>query len=339
MSVEIRLPQLTPDASDGLLVAWRSEVGQAVAAGQVVAEVETDKVILELESPAAGVLAVQVVAVGQYAAAKGLVAVLAEAGEDLATVRGRYAPPVTAATQADLSACPTEAQRGPILHTIPLRGTRGLVAARMVRSVRELPQYQVTVDADAEPIQDLRKSLRHDHATRAVGINAIMLKVLAEAMKLHPIINSCIIGETIYQYSQANIAVAVAMAEGVVSPVVHDVGGKSAVRVAEEIAMLVELTRSHKLRPEHVCGGTFTVSTLGSYGVRDFVALVVPPQVAIMSVGSIHSAPIVKGDQVVVGRRVSMTLSADHRAVDGAMAAEFLISLRDLLENPGPYVR
>jgi pyruvate dehydrogenase E2 component (dihydrolipoamide acetyltransferase) len=129
------------------------------------------------------------------------------------------------------------------------------------------------------------------------------------------------------------------MAEGVVSPVVQDVAAKSAVQVADEINSLVELARSHRLRPEHVRGGTFTVSTLGSYGVRDFVALVVPPQVAIMSVGSIHSAPIVKDEQIVVGRRVSMTLSADHRAVDGAMAAEFLISLRDLLENPSAYIK
>ena len=257
----------------------------------------------------------------------------------MAAVRGRYAAPAVAATEPDLAACLAQAQRGPVLHAIPLRGTRGLVAARMVRSIRELPQYQVTVDADAEPIQDLRKSLRRDHTTRVVGINAIMLKVLAEAMKLHPIINSCVIGETIYQYRQSNIALAVAMAEGVVSPVVHDVGGKSAVQVAEEINSLVDLARSHKLRPEHMRGGTFTVSTLGSYGVRDFVALVVPPQVAIMSVGSIHSAPIIQDDQVVVGRRVSMTLSADHRAVDGAMAAEFLISLRDLLENPAPYIK
>ncbi len=337
MSIEIKMPQLSVEATEGLVVAWHAQVGQAVEAGQILVEVETDKVILELEAARAGVLAVQAAEVAQYVRSEGLLAVLAEPGEDIERVQrhytGRTGGQVHAESPLDLL-CPLGDEYGEVVHAIPLRGTRGLIAARMTRSIRDFPQYQVTMDCAAEAIQELRKGLRRSQETRGISLNAIVLKCVAKALKQHPIVNSTIVNGTIYQLAKANIACAVALPEGVTSPVIRDVGNKTAAAVSLELETYIGLARSHKLKPEHLHGGTFTVSSLGSFGIRDFVAIVVPPQVAILSVGSVTSEPVVRDEKVVVGKIMALTLSCDHRAVDGAMAAEFLKTLHDIIENP-----
>jgi pyruvate dehydrogenase E2 component (dihydrolipoamide acetyltransferase) len=347
MPIEITLPQLSEDALDGLIVAWRVQPGQAVQAGQVLVEVETDKVVLEIESPRPGVLAAQAAPAGGYVWAGGILAVVAEAGEDAQALAAQYAerlsamptePAESAKAAQPPAACPLGADYPPVLKAIPLKGFRGVIARRMSHSIRDLPQYQVTVDCDAQPLQDFRKALRKQPETKAVSLNAVILKCVADALRRHPMVNSTIMGDTIYQHSQANIGMAVASPQGVLSPVVRDVGGKGIAAVSQELEQLIEAARTKRLGAQQLHGGTFTVSSLGALGVRDFVAIVVPPQVAILALGGIRNEAVVKQDQLAAGKRMAMTLSSDHRAVDGAVAAEFLKTLKELLENPAPVV-
>lgn len=340
MPIEITMPRVSEEARDGVLVEWRLEPGQAARAGQVVAEVETDKAIVELEAPEPGVLAFQALRVGQTVPAGGVVAVLAAEGESVEQVRARYAgrgaPEPVAGTEGHKS--PARAAPA-VLRAIPLRGRRGAIAERMLRSKREIPQYHVTVDCDAAGLLAARKALKKDKRTRNVNMNAILLKCLAAALKDHPMVNATIAENTIYQHAEINISVAVAAPDGVVAPVVRGVAGKSLLEISAELDALADAARRRRLRAEQLQGGTFAISTLGSYGVHHFTAIVLPPQVAILSVGAVRAEAVVDGDRVVPGQRIAMTLAADHRAVDGAVAAEFLRALQSLIEEPSACLR
>ena len=340
MPIEITMPRVSEDATDGILVAWRVGQGEPVARGQVVAEVETDKAVVELEAPTAGVLAFQAAQPGQCIAAGGLVAALAAEGESVEDVRDGYAH--RAGPEAAMPArgpeaggsCPAD-----VLRAIPICGTRRAVATRMLRSTREMPQYHVTVDCDAEALVTARRALKRKKQTRNVQINAILLKCAAAALKVHPMVNATIVGDVIYQHARFDIAVAVAVADGVVAPVVREVAGRSLAEISAELDALVEAARGRRLRREQLQGGTFTVSALGSYGVHDFTAIVIPPQVAILAVGAIREVPVIRDGAVVPGQRIALTLSADHRAVDGAVAADFMRTLQSVVEDPEPALR
>ncbi len=332
MPIEITMPRLSEGPAEGLVVEWRAEASERLQRGQVVLEVETDKAIVELEAPCAGVLALRAAEVGQLVPAGGLLAVLAGEGEQVEAVRKLYAgrPAAGAAPAAEPPiACPPG-----VLRAIPLRGARGAIAARMLRSKRDIPQYHVTMDCDADGLLAARKALKKNKLTRHVNLNAVILKCLAAALKGHPMLNATIVGGVIYQHAGCHIGVAVAAADGVVAPVVRDVEVKSLIEISAELDALAEAARSRKLRPEDLKGGTFTVSTLGSYGVHHFTAIVVPPQVAILSVGAVRAEPVLRDERVVPGKRIAMTLAADHRAVDGAVAAEFLRALQGFIEDP-----
>ncbi len=336
MAIEIRMPPLSEEMPEGIVLEWRIEAGQRVEKGQVVAEVETDKAVVELEAPAAGALAVQLAQRGQPVPAGGVIGVLAGEGEDVEAVRQRYAGRTAGQTSAAGPArgddCAPPA--GEVLRAIPLHGTRGAVAARMVRSQKQAAQYQVRMDCDADRLLRARGALKKNKQTRNITLNAMILKCVAPVLTQHPMINATIVGDMIYQHAKANIGVAVALANGVVAPVVRDVGGKSLAEVSGELDGLAEAARARELRPEHLRGGTFSVSTLGSYGVHSFTAIIVPPQVAVLAIGAIRDEPVVRDGQCVAGKRIALTLSADHRAVDGAVAAEFLQGLQRVLEDP-----
>ena len=339
MPIEITMPCLSAEATEGIVVEWRLQQGQPVERGQVVAEVETDKAVVELEAPEAGILAFQAAGVGESVPAGALVAVLAGEGEDLEEVRKRYAGKTGAkcVSRPGVRAGPTSCPAG-VLRAVPLRGTRGVTAARMLRSKREIPQYHVTTDCNADGIMAARKALKKNRRMRDVNMNAIILKCLAPALKRHPMLNATVVDDVIYQYAEFNIGVAVSLPDGVVAPVVRDVAGKSLARISAELDELAEAARSRKLRPEQFRGGTFTVSTLGSYGVHHFTAIVVPPQAAILAIGAVRAEAVVRDGEVVPGSRIAMTLSADHRAVDGAVAADFLRTLQSVLEDPVPFL-
>ncbi len=335
MAIEITMPRLSAEISEGILVEWHVRPGQRVEKGQVVAEVESDKAVVELEAPAAGVLAFQAAQAGQFVEAGGLIGVLAGEGEDAENLRQRYAGARPAPTgEVEPVSCPQPPDPSEVLREIPLRGMRGAIAARMLRSKRGIPHYQVRVDGDAEGLLAARRTLRRGKRTGKVSLNAIILKCVAAALKEHPMVNSTIVGDVIYQHVKANIGFALVARDGLAAPVVRDVGSKSVAELSAELDRLAGAASGRKLRPEQLQGGTFTVSTLGSYGVHDFTAIIVPPQVGILAIGTIRPEPVVRGGRITAGRLMALTVSADHRAVDGAVAAEFLRTLRGLLEDP-----
>jgi len=329
MAVEIRMPSLSEEMTEGVVVQWKLQEGARAEKGQVLVEVEVDKAIVEIEAPQAGILAARAAAEGRLVTTGEVLAVLAHEGEDIEAIRS--AVPAHTRQPVRRKPPPDEAD---VLRALPLHGMRGAVARRATRSILHSPQFQVTMDCDAEKLQALRKLLRRSRETRHISLNAIVLKCVATALMRHPIMNSRIIDDVIYSYVKTHIGIAVAVPNGVVVPVLRDVAGKPLRQVSEELDEIVRAARSRRLHPDQMEGGTFTVSTLGNYGVHHFTAILYPPQVGIVSMGAVRSEPVVRNGQVVPGKRVALTASVDHRAVDGAEAAEFMQTLRSLVEDP-----
>jgi pyruvate dehydrogenase E2 component (dihydrolipoamide acetyltransferase) len=162
----------------------------------------------------------------------------------------------------------------------------------------------------------------------------VLVKACALTLLRHPNVNATFLGESMRQYGEAHIAVAVALDEGLVTPVLRNCERKGVYEINAELRDLVERARNRRLKPEEYQGATFTISNLGMFGVEDFVAIVNPPEGAILAVGAIVEKPVVKAGQIVVGHTMKVTLSSDHRIIDGAVAAQFLQELKKLLENP-----
>ena len=333
MPIEITMPGVSSEPSDGVVVEWRLAEGERAEAGQVVVAVETDKAVVELEAPAAGVLAVQAVAEDAAVAVGGLVAVLAGEGEDVDEVRQCYAGAVR-----PRGAAPHMAEN--VLRTVPLTGMRGAVSRRVVRSSREIPQFHVTVDCDVESFLAIRRRLKRDPETRHVNINAMTLKCVAAALVEHPRINATLVDGAIHEHALTDINLAVGVPGGVVMPVIRGVFNRSLSQVSRSIDEVIEAARHRRLRHEDMEVGTFSVSSLGSFGVRDFTALILPPQVGILAVGTIRSEPVIRNGEVAMGQRVALTISVDHRAIDGAVAAEFMQTLqKNIVEQPAAVLR
>jgi pyruvate dehydrogenase E2 component (dihydrolipoamide acetyltransferase) len=227
---------------------------------------------------------------------------------------------------------------GPNDQRIALSGMRRVIAERLLVSKTQLPHFYLHIEVDAGPLMQLRAEL--NAANEAAGgpkltVNDFVLKAVVAAAVRVPAVNASFAGDTIIQYAAVNLAVAVAVEEGLVTPVIRDAQGKSIRQISESVKDLATRARSKKLKPDEYQGGTLTVSNLGSYGIEFFDAIINPPQAMIVSVGAIVKKPVVAAnDQIVVGQRMAIGLSADHRVVDGAVGAQYLAELRRLLENP-----
>lgn len=221
---------------------------------------------------------------------------------------------------------------------IELSGMRRVIAERLLASKSQLPHFYLFVEVDAAPLMKARAEL--NAVTEATGgpkltVNDFVLRaVIAAAMRV-PAVNASFAGDAIIQYGSVNLAVAVAVEEGLVTPVIRDAQKKSLREISESVKDLAARARGKKLKPDEYAGGTITVSNLGAYGIEQFSAIINPPQALIVSVGAIVKKPVVgANDQIVAGQRMSVGLSADHRVVDGAVGAQYLAELRKLLENP-----
>jgi pyruvate dehydrogenase E2 component (dihydrolipoamide acetyltransferase) len=203
----------------------------------------------------------------------------------------------------------------------------------MQESKQTVPHFYVTVEIDMEPAISFREQL-NSVTNSKISFTDILVKATASALMQHPHINATYMGNTIRQYGEAHIAVAVALDDGLVTPVLRNCEQKSILQLNTELHDLAERARNRKLKPEEYQGATFTISNLGMFGVEDFVAIVNPPEGAILAVGSIIEKPVVKNGQIVVGHTMKVTLSSDHRIIDGAVAARFLQDLKILIERP-----
>jgi pyruvate dehydrogenase E2 component (dihydrolipoamide acetyltransferase) len=221
---------------------------------------------------------------------------------------------------------------------IPLSGMRRVIAERLLASKTQLPHFYLHIEVDAGPLMKARAQL--NVVTEATGgpkltVNDFVLKAVVAAAVKVPAVNASFSGDAIIQYGSVNLSVAVAVEEGLVTPVVRDAQKKSLKEISEVVKDLATRARNKKLKPEEYAGGTITVSNLGAYGIESFSAIINPPQAMIVSVGAIVKKPVVgPNDTIVVGQRMSVGLSADHRVVDGAVGATYLAELRKLIENP-----
>jgi pyruvate dehydrogenase E2 component (dihydrolipoamide acetyltransferase) len=217
---------------------------------------------------------------------------------------------------------------------IPVSGKRAVIARRLAESKFQAPHFYIRMSVFTEGLMGARKRL-NDRMPEKVSLNAFLMKLAAESIKRNPVINQSWKGETIHQHGSIDIGLAVAVPDGLITPVVRNCGSKGIVQIDRELTPLIEKARTGKLAPEEYTGATFTISNLGSFGVDEFTAIINPPGSAILALGTMKKEPVVdEHDQIVVRQVLRMTLSCDHRVVDGAKGAEFLATLRDMIQDP-----
>jgi pyruvate dehydrogenase E2 component (dihydrolipoamide acetyltransferase) len=245
-----------------------------------------------------------------------------------------------AAPAADVSAQPAPAAAPTLAaaadaEEIPLTTVRRLTAERLAASAREAPHFYLTIVADAGDLLEFRaQASQRPGADVKVTVTDLLVKACATALAAHPEINVSWDATRILRHRHVSIGVAVAIDDGLIVPVIRDADRKTLTEIARESRDLITRARARKLTPDELSGGTFTISNLGMYGIRQFTAVINPPQAAILAVGEAVRQPVVRGDQVVIATTMTLTLSIDHRAVDGATAARFLTRLRELIEQP-----
>ncbi len=408
MASRVVMPKLTDTMEEGTLVAWKKREGERVEAGEVIAEIETDKAVMDLEAFASGIVRKIVVCDGETVPSGTLLAVVAEADEDITAALTEQmapapspspvtppAPGVAAATVAPPSSASSAprpsmtsretgarppaspraralaAERGVDLSAIvgtgpggriveedvlraaptatpasasvaealppgtdqPLSQMRKAIARTMVQSKAPVPHFYVTTEISMDEAEQLREQLNREGPFRPT-VTDLIIKATALALERHPAINVSYVGDAIRRYTTIDIGVAVGMEDGLITPVIRDCGAKSLETITVESRSLIERARLKRLQPVEYTGATFSISNLGMFDVENFIAVLVPPQAASLAVGAIRTVPVVVDGAMRIGQRMKVTLSCDHRALDGLVAAQFLKELKRILEHP-----
>jgi len=269
----------------------------------------------------------------------------AEAGVSVAQISGtgpggrvirRDVERITPAPAAvrPLTPVPGSAPADPLETFEPLSQMRKAIARRMAESKPGVPHFYLVREIDADPLHALRQQINADHPSSKVSYNDFVVRAVALALRAVPAMNSTFQGDRILRHGRVDVGVAVALPEGLVTPVVRGAEAKALLDLAHQTREMADRARARKLRPEEMQGGTFTVSNLGMFGIDAFAAIINPPEAGLLAVGALVRKPVVRGDAVVPGWRMALTLSCDHRAVDGAVGAAFLAAVADLLEHP-----
>jgi pyruvate dehydrogenase E2 component (dihydrolipoamide acetyltransferase) len=276
--------------------------------------------------------------------------VAGELGVDLSSVNGTG--PEGRVTESDVRAAAkskSAAPKQPTLSATPaikpgegarinLSGMRKVIAERLVASKAPVPHFYLNIDIDSGPLMAARaelKSAGEDADTSKITVNDFVLKASVQAAVKVPKVNASFDGDAIVQYADVDLAIAVAIDDGLVTPVVRAAQNKSLREISEAVKDLAHRARNKRMKPEEFQGGSFTVSNLGGMGIDSFSAIINPPQGFILAIGAISKKPVVdNSDQIVIGHRMSIWMSCDHRVIDGALGAEYLKELRHFLENP-----
>jgi len=216
---------------------------------------------------------------------------------------------------------------------IPLSNMRKTIARRLSESMFTSPHFYVTVEIDMDAAVALREQLLQGENVK-VSFNDLVVKACAKALTRFPMVNASWAGDKITTHGDVHVGVAVAIPDGLITPVVRNADRKAVTEISREVKDLAARAKEKKLRPEEFMGSTFTISNLGMLDVVEFTAIINPPESAILAVGAVRKQPVVVDDAIRIGHRMRVTLSSDHRVVDGALAARFLADVRRLLENP-----
>ncbi len=421
MATKVHMEALSPTMEEGQVVKWLKGEGDAVAQGEILAEIETDKATMELVARGTGVLRRILVGEGVAAPVGDVIAVIAEADEDIAALveglggggapagagaqvdggapaggdgavagtettmaqagqaaaatatasaTGRVkASPVArrlagdlgldiaavqgsgpggrvikrdieAAAKAAAAAPPVTvavpAAPGAEFEDLPLSQMRKTVARRLAESLGPVPHFFLTVDVDMT--RALQARVRINELLAAEGakasLNDMVIKATAVALTRHPDCNAWWQGNSIRRFNQVHMGVAVAVPDGLITPVVRDAHAKGLGQISTEIRELAGRAREKRLQPHEYTGSTFSMSNLGMFGIEEFTAVINPPEAGIIAVGAVEERPVVVDGQVVVQPRMRITMSCDHRVIDGAQGARFLATLKSFLEEP-----
>lgn len=255
---------------------------------------------------------------------------------DSAPVDGRTQPKVEKAAPERDSQHEGHGERGRTARAVPLSATRRTIARRLTEAKQTIPHFYLNVEVNAEPLLGAREELNRSLAEQGekISLNDLVIRACASALRQVPAVNASFTGDSITYHDAVDICVAVAVPDGLVTPVVRNADAKGLRTIAREVRDLASRAQDKQLAPEEMAGGTFSISNLGMYGIDDFAAVINPPQAAILAVGAIRSEPIVRDGSLAVGNRMRVTLSCDHRVIDGAVGATWLKAFRAVVENP-----
>ena len=278
----------------------------------------------------------------------------AEAGLDLQSLRG--SGPGGRIVKSDIEAAKTQkpaapARKLPPLSALrttqpgavhgpsayrdePLSEMRRTIARRLVSSLGPIPHFFLTSEIDMERAADTRRSINELYPDAKVSINDLIIKVAAVTLIQHPQVNASFQDKTVRYYEHADIGVAVATENGLITPIVRAAELKSLVEIAGEVHALAERARARKLKPEEYTGATFSISNLGMFGIEEFTAVINPPEGAILAVGAMAPKPVARDNQIAIRQTMRVTMSCDHRVIDGAVGAKFLQTFKQIMENP-----
>jgi pyruvate dehydrogenase E2 component (dihydrolipoamide acetyltransferase) len=429
MATKVMMEALSPTMEEGRLVKWLKSVGDAVKTGDTLAEVETDKAIMELVARGDGVLRARMAEEGATMPVGTVIGVIAGPDEDVTAVTGGGAATAGTATagtagpatatagtatavttgagtatagtagtatataggavrssplarrmaaergidlarvsgsgpggrvvRRDLETAATATTAGgtaatvgtqattavvgsslpvvagtPAVVDLPLSQMRKTIARRLSESIGPVPTFYLTAEIDMTAVGALREQMAATGDQYKVSVNDLVIKSVAIALTRHPAVNSHWMGESIRQFGAAHIGMAVATDDGLIVPVIRDAHLKGLGTINAEARDLAKRARERKLAPAEYSGATFSVSNLGMFGIDQFTAIINPPEAAILAVGATETKPVWENGQWVPRQKMRVTLSCDHRVIDGAVGARFLQTLRQLLENP-----
>jgi len=216
----------------------------------------------------------------------------------------------------------------------PASEMRRTIAKRLVTSLGPVPHFFLTTEIEMDRAAEMRKGINELDPELKISINDIIIKVAAAALMQHPQVNASFQDKAVRYYEHADIGVAVAIDEGLITPIVRAANQKSLSEIASEVRDLADRARHRKLGPEEYIGATFSVSNLGMFGIDEFTAIINPPEAAILAVGAMSPKPVVRNNDLVIRQMMRVTMSCDHRVVDGATGAKFLQTFKKILENP-----
>jgi pyruvate dehydrogenase E2 component (dihydrolipoamide acetyltransferase) len=411
MAQLIRMPRLSDSMEEGELIAWHKKVGDTVAVGDLLAEIQTDKSSMDFDSPEKGVLLYIGIPDGGKLVVGAPLAVIGKAGEafesllgggtaaakptpksepapaaeatkvvetvethnaarifssplareiakqqniPLSAVKGsgdngrivrrdveeaiqkvpqKPAPAIEIVPPPTVKPTPTPVAEGRFTDK-PLSNMRKIIAQRLSDSKQTAPHFYLTAEIDMEKAMATRTQINELAAPTKISFNDMIVKAVAAALKKHPVINSSWMGDKIREHQDVHVGVAVAIADGLIVPVVRDADKKSLSQINSEVRELAGRAKEMRLKADEISGSTFTISNLGMFEVEEFTAIINPPNACILAVGAILQKAIVKNGALAVGNMMRVTLSCDHRVVDGATGAQFLQTLKGILQEP-----
>ena len=256
------------------------------------------------------------------------------AGTDAPTSAGQTPAPRTPV--ARIPAAPMLVPSGAEFEDVPLSQMRKTIARRLTESIGPIPHFFLTIEVDMGRAMEARRTINAmlESEGRKISLNDLIIRATAAALKRHPACNAHWLGDSIRLFNRVHIGVAVAVEDGLITPVIRDADLKGVAHIGAEVRELAGRAREKRLQPDEYTGATFSISNLGMFGIHEFTAVINPPEAGILAVGGVEEIPVVEAGQVVVRHRMKITMSCDHRVIDGALGAAFLATLKGMLEEP-----